>query len=877
MVVPAGRRLAAALVLSVVLVPLATLAATDGPDRVESDCGDAVPIRVGDTIACMHTDEAPPGVDVHERPSTAELRAREGAGPAAFEAAQELGIPATEVATTATDPAVPCDGDGTSGYRVQPMYVVEAGKTNRYADLKASFQRWAAGTDDVVNRSAALTGGVRHLRYVTEPGANGTCVASVLNVTVPAGSMNSFGATIAAVQALGYNAAGRKYLMWTDATVLCGVASMYTNDGETQANPNNGAYAQYARVDSGCWGWGNGSTQHSVEAHEILHTLGGVQGSATHATAAGHCWDESDAMCYADGGGKAMVQVCPQEKEFFFDCNNDDYFSTYPDPGSYLDTHWNAADSRFLIGGGDGSGGGSPGTPTTLGASIAVNNPAVPGLATQASVTPAIPSGRTLASVAWSSKRADCTFATPTELQTTVTCNASATGSTTVTAVLTDSTGATKTVTSPLTFATGTARPVTLTLGAAGQTGATASVCTGAAFGVRAGLVDTASGQPVKGLVVGFTKQAVGSATIASAGSGTSNVEGAAAINQNVTVPYRYSARTTANTVYAAATPATVTATPEKCAPTLAAGKDVSAIYYGDPVTVTGTLTRTVGGATVPVSGASLPVKLTTVSGTTTRVLSLGSAVVAADGTVRIAVKPTATGTLSIELVGTAGYVATKVPLGTVTVTVPETELTAGAAPSTVGYGAPVTVSGTLRRDAGGTVTALAGATVTVKVTKAGATTPTSIGSTKVLANGTYSVALPLKISGTLAVTYAGAAGQPAATATVGAVVAGTWTTGVTASASTDRVPVGGSATLTGTVTKTFGGSTVPANAVRVSAFFTPSGSSTRTLVAGTTTTSTGTFSLRVLPKGSGTWTVVLSAVTGYAGSESAGLPITVG
>ena len=69
---------------------------------------------------------------------------------------------------------MPCDGDGTSGFRVQAMYVVEAGKTNRYATLLPSFKLWAAGIDDVVNRSAALTGGVRNIRFVTEAGSGAT-------------------------------------------------------------------------------------------------------------------------------------------------------------------------------------------------------------------------------------------------------------------------------------------------------------------------------------------------------------------------------------------------------------------------------------------------------------------------------------------------------------------------------------------------------------------------------------------------------------------------------------------------------------------------------------------------------------------------------
>src|SRR4051794_38849961 len=149
----------------------------------QSVCGPGAYLMVGlpGPAACTHSDEAPPGVDVTDHVGTSELATREGAGPAAYQAAQELGVAATPAAA-ATSPQVPCDGDGSSGYRVQAMYVVEAGRTNRYDDLRNAMKLWAAGTDDVVNRSAALTGGVRHLRYVTDTGADGTCSARVLNV-----------------------------------------------------------------------------------------------------------------------------------------------------------------------------------------------------------------------------------------------------------------------------------------------------------------------------------------------------------------------------------------------------------------------------------------------------------------------------------------------------------------------------------------------------------------------------------------------------------------------------------------------------------------------------------------------------------------------
>jgi hypothetical protein len=54
-------------------------------------------------------------------------------------------------------------------------------------------------------------------------------------------------------------------------------------------------------------------------------------------------------MCYDDGSGKVMKQICPTSHENVFDCNHDDYFfAGSPPSGNYLATHWNVANNVFL-------------------------------------------------------------------------------------------------------------------------------------------------------------------------------------------------------------------------------------------------------------------------------------------------------------------------------------------------------------------------------------------------------------------------------------------------------------------------------------------------------------------------------------------------
>ena len=70
----------------------------------------------------------------------------------------------------------------------------------------------------------------------------------------------------------------------------------------------------------------------------------------------GHCVDEYDTMCYADGSPKDLRYECPESQERLLDCGDDTYFNTIPSNGSYLDEHWNPAMAAFLVRTGSGRG-----------------------------------------------------------------------------------------------------------------------------------------------------------------------------------------------------------------------------------------------------------------------------------------------------------------------------------------------------------------------------------------------------------------------------------------------------------------------------------------------------------------------------------------
>jgi hypothetical protein len=311
-------------------------AATTGP------CAGLYEVRGVTPVMCTHgPDAAPAGLSV-KRP-----------------------VPAIDAAPRAAQALAVCEGDGTSGRRVEVLYI--RGSTSRYAQFLETFRTLAEGVDVIFNESARETNGERHVRYVTET-VNGACRPVVRDVQIPDAALHAddWAPLLNAVKAAGYNRTDRKYLEFVDADVFCGIGGFAGDTRKSDANRSNFG-PEYARADNGCWSAG-------VAAHELGHTLGAVNNNAPNGSGFAHCTDEWDVMCYKDHASVTVRTVCTaRSHDQRLDCNHDDYYHTNPAAGSYLATNFNVADNLFLIRGSGPGPGPQPGGNRSLAAVAAAS------------------------------------------------------------------------------------------------------------------------------------------------------------------------------------------------------------------------------------------------------------------------------------------------------------------------------------------------------------------------------------------------------------------------------------------------------------------------------------------------------------------------
>jgi hypothetical protein len=406
--------LAAASVLSVTL----TASVFAAKDARAYGCGPAVvtDVRNGHVV-CVHSSERPPrGVDPWRQLSTDELKERRFGG---SKRAPQVAGTDTQTQAAATGTSVACVGDGSDGNRVQAIYARASNVTDRFSSIAGLIAQYAADADYAIDVSAGQSNVGRRVRFVTS-----SCALSIAHVTLSSSGDDTFSAMRTELRAQGFNRSDRKYLVWVDASVgICGLGEMFLDDAASEDNANNTG-PSYARVDTPCWGY--------AEAHELIHTLGGVQDSAPHSTSAGHCIDENDTMCYVDTSGQTMENDCPSMPSWQVDCNLDDYFNAAPTDTSYLGTHWNVANSSFL------EGAEPPPAPPSITLSAPSSFYSGNAVGVRAYVT--VPEGRSY-TVGWSSSRSDCKFFHSTGLSNTYYCPVTAASGGQITANVTDSVG----------------------------------------------------------------------------------------------------------------------------------------------------------------------------------------------------------------------------------------------------------------------------------------------------------------------------------------------------------------------------------------------------------------------------------------------------
>jgi hypothetical protein len=294
----------------------------------------------------MHGDRIPLGSDF-------ELRGRMRTAPRVAAAA----LPASWCGTERTNDDTANASHG-SGARVKVIYAYAQGELNRFGAYRDMIQ---ADIGTIANWVASSSGGRRTIRFDT--GTNcGPDYVDIASIQLPrtratyTGSASRASLVVTDVRtALAGMTGTRNFLVYADGLYaddyVLGSGQMPQDDTPDTGNDANigGAAAMV---------WGDGESDFSPERlttvlHEVSHTLGAVQDSAPNSTLAGHCRDVADVMCYADGGpaGSAghLEDVCsPTSPILPYECGMDDYFNPTPASGSYLDTHWNLYDSRFM-------------------------------------------------------------------------------------------------------------------------------------------------------------------------------------------------------------------------------------------------------------------------------------------------------------------------------------------------------------------------------------------------------------------------------------------------------------------------------------------------------------------------------------------------
>ncbi len=215
---------------------------------------------------------------------------------------------------------------------LQVLYAHPAGSPDLLAEYRPQLQAVVRRMDSVLNAESLASGGPNADYRVHCDPAGEIAVAGI-----ETGGFQ-FADVVAAARAAGYGTGPTHYLVFYDGPTggACGIASYRRDENLSTDNVAN-LGGGYGIVYSGCW-------FNETPMHESAHLMGAVQYGAPHSTGTGgHCAEGVDVMCYSPDGGNlnqsGLTTNC--DGAVRFDCGFDDYFDSAPEPGEYLESHWN--------------------------------------------------------------------------------------------------------------------------------------------------------------------------------------------------------------------------------------------------------------------------------------------------------------------------------------------------------------------------------------------------------------------------------------------------------------------------------------------------------------------------------------------------------
>ncbi len=226
-----------------------------------------------------------------------------------------------------------------TGHVQHVLYGYPALLENRVEEVTEDIRAHVRRLNAVLNEAALESGDVEADFNVACDAAGQIRVDAFPNTT----NVPYISTIIDAARAAGFDDPDVDYSIFYDGDFpgVCGIAELRGDSSPGENNRNNSGGYAVNYVD--CW-FGR------TPMHENGHNQGAVQAGAPHEDGTNHCTEHEDVMCYPSTSNECPAQM-------YYDCGFDTYFDAEPEPGEWLDNHWNIGSrvNRYVVFGDSGA------------------------------------------------------------------------------------------------------------------------------------------------------------------------------------------------------------------------------------------------------------------------------------------------------------------------------------------------------------------------------------------------------------------------------------------------------------------------------------------------------------------------------------------